>query len=110
MGTATFGPGGTNHDVPPVPNIPGNTLVPVVGDDGSISFMEFDDDGIPLGEWSWSDELEMWVFDELVPLGSISGMPQTGESSVMLYLPLLLVFSMSVATLLLFMADRRQTK
>jgi len=33
------------------------------GDD----WIEFDENGVPLGRWVWDEELEMWVFEELPP-------------------------------------------
>lgn len=69
-------PGGRDRDVQPVPTIIGNSLVPT--DEGL--FVEFDEDGVPLGEWRWDDPLEMWVFDEYPPLGGWedADLPQTG--------------------------------
>jgi hypothetical protein len=44
-------------------------LVPVFDEDGEMFFIEFDEDGVPLGMWTWDPEEEMWIFDEDVPLG-----------------------------------------
>ena len=70
-------PGGRNRERPPNPTVLGNTLVP--GDDGS--FIEFDEDGTPLGEWRWDDDDEMWIFEEYLPLGNL---PQTGDAGNLL--------------------------
>ena len=70
-----YTPGGTDPDVPPVTSKPGSTLVPT--EDGG--YIEMDENGIPLGEWYWDDEPEMWVFDEYPPL---SAMPRTGNNGV----------------------------
>ena len=67
-------PGGTNPEIPPVAINLANTLVPT--DDGG--YIEIDEEGVPLGEWHWEDEPEMWIFDEYPPLGSL---PQTGGYS-----------------------------
>jgi hypothetical protein len=60
-------------DVPPVPYSPGGTLVP----QGDGSYLEIDEEGVPLGMWSYDPEKEAWIFDEEVPLANL---PQTGES------------------------------
>jgi hypothetical protein len=75
-------PGGTDPDIPPRPTTPGNTLVP----DGD-GYIEFDEDGVPLGRWDWDDEEEMWLYDEFPPLG---GLPQTGEAGIPLFIVLLI--------------------
>jgi hypothetical protein len=56
---------------PPVPTTPGNSIVP--GDNGV--YIEFDEDGVPLGEWRWDEPTEQWIFDEYPPLANL---PQTG--------------------------------
>ena len=43
--------------------------------DGNGGFIELDDDGIPLGTWHWCPDEEVWLFDEMLPLGDL---PQTG--------------------------------
>ena len=68
-------PGGTDQEMPPAPTTTGNTIIP--GDNGV--FIEFDDLGVPLGEWSWDDVEEMWVFDEYPPLAM---MPTTGNADI----------------------------
>ena len=99
-------PGGADRYAPPVPNVPANTLVPQVGDDGSITFMEFDDFGTPLGEWHYDDGLEMWLFDEYVPLAFHSAMPNTGDSSAApIMFITLLVISLFLATLCTVVID-----
>jgi hypothetical protein len=62
-------PGGTNPNAPPMPNSPGYTIMPFIDEDGEIYFIEFDDEGVPLGEWRWDDDEEMWIFDDDIPLG-----------------------------------------
>ena len=68
--TEPYAPGGTDPSVPPLPTVPGHTLIQ--DDDGWI---ELDENGIPLGRWEWDEEEEMWVLDEDIPLG---GLPYTG--------------------------------
>lgn len=56
---------------PPPPHIPGGqTLVP--GDDGKL--IQHDEDGVPLGEWTYDDDLGEWVFNKYPPLADF---PQT---------------------------------
>ena len=62
-----------NPDLPPNPIVPGNALMP----DGD-GWIEFGEDGVPLGRWAWDEEEEMWIFDEFSPL---SEFPQTGDDS-----------------------------
>ncbi|MCL1805369.1 MAG: hypothetical protein FWG28_05145 [Clostridiales bacterium] len=68
-------PGGMDHDLPPVPNKPEFT----VEMDEWGHFIEFNEEGAPLGEWIWNEELHLWEFDEyaLSPLGFL---PVTGEA------------------------------
>jgi len=111
-GTITGGtpaPGGTNPDVAPIPTDP--TSILIASEDGTMWF-EFDENGVPLGAWTWDDATEMWIFDENVPLayfpvapvgasalaGIATGlMPQTGLDSFATTLGLLLVFALAIA-------------
>ena len=78
-------PGGTEHDAPPVPNNPANRLTPQYNDDGDLIFIEFDDDDVPLGAWSWDND--EWVFEDFdVPLGGWEELPQTGYFNPMVWL------------------------
>lgn len=70
--------GGNDQGVPPAPNTPGNTLVP----DGD-GFLEFDENGVPLGKWDWDDDQGEWIFDEFPPLGNL---PQTGNDGAPPYM------------------------
>ena len=54
----------------PEPNTPGNS-VDLVDED----WIEFDEEGVPQGEWNWDDDEGVWIYDEFPPLGSI----KTGE-------------------------------
>ena len=55
---------------PPVPTGEMNSLV----EDGD-GWLEFDEDGVPLGRWELDPETGEWIFDAFPPLGE---MPQTG--------------------------------
>jgi hypothetical protein len=56
---------------PPIPTFTGSSLIP--GDDDS--YVEIDEDGVPLGVWRWDPEEETWIFEEMPPLGDL---PATG--------------------------------
>ena len=82
-------------------------------------FFEFDENGVPLGAWTWDDATEMWIFDADVPLayfpvaplgaGAVAGMaaglmPQTGLISFTsqfgwLFMLFFAVAAISLATL-----------
>jgi hypothetical protein len=106
-------PGGTSRGVPPVPNRFVNTLMPAVNDDGDMFFIEFDDMGVPLGEWKWKsddddDDEGEWFFefyDEDVPLGEFI-MPVTGEARYWLYA----TFTLGIGLILTGAALRFQKK
>jgi hypothetical protein len=57
---------------PPAPAFPGGTFVP--DEDGG--YIEYDEEGVPLGQWSWDDDEEVWVFVSYTPEG---GAPATGD-------------------------------
>ena len=67
---------GDTDDDDDLPEIePGHTLVRQ-GD----RYIEFDADGVPLGEWYWDDDLEEWVFDEYPP--PLGNLPPTSDNSI----------------------------
>ena len=68
-------PGGSDPYIPPNPTLPGHSIEP--GDDGR--YIEFDEEGVPLGEWRWEEVIEEWIFDEYPPLGSL---PRTGADNL----------------------------
>ncbi|MCL1805003.1 MAG: hypothetical protein FWG28_03230 [Clostridiales bacterium] len=75
-------PGGSDPYIPPNPTVSGHAIEP--GDDGI--FIEFDEEGVPLGEWHWEEVIEEWIFEEYPPLGSlpITGAAGLAWSSVLL--------------------------
>ena len=82
---------------PPPPVVPpGNTLV----DDGD-SFIEFDEDGVPLGRWVLDDD--DWVF---VPLAE----PETGDSANIIGLAFIMLCSLAVLFGLLYSRYSRYNK
>ena len=74
--------------MPPYPNGPGNTLVPGTDGNGNLIYIEYDDDGTPLGEWYWDEDegdYGEWVFEEYPPPlveWPGSGLPRTGETGI----------------------------
>ena len=82
IGPSTPPAGGYDREVPPLPNTPGSNITAYYNDDGELFYMEFDEDGVPLGAWTWDDDEEMWIFDDMIPLGDWPwndvDLPQTG--------------------------------
>ena len=73
-------PGGKDKNAAPRPMASGHTLTP----NGSGSYIELDEDGVPLGEWRWDEEMEEWIFDEYPP--PLGNLPATGDyGSFLLY-------------------------
>ena len=77
--------GGRNHDEPPMATILGHELV----QDGD-GYLEFDDNGVALGRWSWDDGEEQWIYDEFPPLASL---PPTGDNSFPTYYSIIFGFT-----------------
>jgi hypothetical protein len=65
-----------------MPDMPENTMLVQLDDD---TWLMIDEDGIPLGVWTWDDEEEIWIFDEDIPLGTLD-MPVTGYTRLTDYL------------------------
>jgi hypothetical protein len=65
--------GGGGSGGAPTPNAEGNSLIP--GPNGT--YIELDENGVPLGEWHYDDDAGEWVFDEYPP--PLADLPQTGE-------------------------------
>ena len=95
----SFTPGGTNPNVRPNPNVPGRVLTP--DDEG---YIEFDENGVPLGRWEWDNDEGMWVFDEFPPLGNL---PQTGGDVYGFWLVLIGVSPLGLRLALQTMKRRR---
>ena len=74
--------GGTDPYVPPAPTTPGNTLI-ADGDE----WVELDADGTPIGTWTWDDEEEEWIYED-IPLGAL---PPTGYYGISSYVFLVLL-------------------
>ena len=103
---AGFMPGGSDISIPPVPTMEGHTVVPNGSD---YSFIELDDMGVPLGEWTFDPDEELWIFDPAVPLGM---MPGTGlEDNVS---RLLMLFGLALlgaaAAVVMIKRERGRTK
>jgi len=69
---------------PEKPEEPVNSDEP--GSPGKESYIEYDENGVPLGEWHWDDELGEWVFE---PHTRLSDAPQTGGGLPFAYFLLL---------------------
>lgn len=65
-------PGGSDPEVPPLPTLPGNSIV--FSDNGV--YIELGNNGIPKGEWRYDENTGIWIFEEYPPLGT---MPKTGD-------------------------------
>ena len=71
------GPGNVDTGTPPpLPPVVDNNSNLVPGE-GNNSWIELDEFGVPLGEWNYDEDDDVWIFDQAVPLGA---MPQTGET------------------------------
>jgi len=64
----------------------------------------FDDDGTPLGMWTWDEENEEWIFEEYVPLGALP----TGDTSVTPSLVLLAAVTLIAIAMLLLPRKKRK--
>jgi hypothetical protein len=91
----------------PTPRIPVETPTPPPGnielqEDGS--YIEFGDDGAPLGEWRWDEDLGQWIFDEYPPLGAL----ETGDASGIL--PVALVAALAIAAIAVALPKKKRAK
>ncbi|HCC34532.1 MAG TPA: hypothetical protein DEQ02_02385 [Ruminococcaceae bacterium] len=66
-------PASVPEDTEPTLDDPGHTLER----DGD-GWIELDEDGVPLGRWTWDPARGVWIFDEFPPLGNL---PQSGSES-----------------------------
>jgi hypothetical protein len=84
---------------PGVPNVPppaanlGATLVP---NDNGGGFVEFDEDGVPLGEWHFDEEIESWIFDPIVPM-AVFPVPATGDVGAVIPVALFALLALCAA-------------
>jgi hypothetical protein len=108
--TAPPAPGGTDPEVPPAPVVPEHELRQVVDDDGEY-FVEFGEDGNPLGEWHWvpdaanPDEGE-WVFESYPP--PLADVPSTDDTNRLPLTVALIAFVLSLGGLTLTLGRRRR--
>ena len=69
-----------DHDFAEViPHVPQTDNRLVIDDDGEI--FEIDENGTPLGTWTWDEEEEIWIFDEIPPLAAATPPPTGGLGS-----------------------------
>lgn len=77
-----------------------------------MTYIEIDEDGIPLGEWTLGDD-GVWIFEEYPPLGDaplVINIPQTGVNDTLNLWFLGLCFSIStVVWLLRFMRRKKRS-
>jgi hypothetical protein len=90
---------------PPTPS-PGGWLEPT----GNGTYIEYDENGTPIGEWSPGPDGE-WIFEEFPPAAELPDMPQTGDETG--YTEYMLLFRLAAATafvcvLLLIVGRRRE--
>ncbi|MDL2288568.1 hypothetical protein LJC32_04220 [Oscillospiraceae bacterium OttesenSCG-928-F05] len=88
---------GTTPSTQPSPGTSGGRLE----EDEDGSYVEYNDEGIPLGTWTYDEELDEWVFEE-IPLGVI---PEAGGISVIVFI--LLGAGMIVAGIVLERKGRK---
>jgi hypothetical protein len=60
--------------IPPSPVSAGGSLIPSPGAENA--YVEIGEDGTPLGEWRYDDDLGEWIFDEYPP--PLGNLPRTG--------------------------------
>jgi hypothetical protein len=100
-------PGGNNPNIPPNPMFAGSTVVQSgVDSNGYDTYVEISDTGVPLGDWTWDDDDEYWIFDDRVPLGA---MPRTGLTDNTMMLMTLFSLSIATAAVALFAIRREQS-
>lgn len=90
---------------PPVPTAPGNTLEP-----SENGYIEFDENGTPLGEWTYDEELDEWIFDEFPPLGNLPLTGYLAQNNRWLYLVLFSVLALTTLLGAQFLSERNYRK
>ena len=113
-GTGGGGGGGGGGGTTTIPgtSVPLGPMPPVVQGNQAVpngdTWIEIDDLGVPLGEWTWDPEDEEWIFEPMrVPLGM---MPATGLADNVNLLLLLLGFSAVIGTTSWFMIKRERKR
>ena len=72
-------------------------------------FIEFDEDGVPLGQWIWDEDEELWILDEFPPLGDLN-FPETGETgTIALYLIFAAALLLAAVTLIIRQKSKKYT-
>jgi LPXTG-motif cell wall-anchored protein len=71
-----YEPGGSDPNMPPMPFVFGNEIVP----GGPGEFIELSDSGLPYGSWTFDDDAGVWVFEEYPTPGGVA-LPKTGDES-----------------------------
>jgi len=77
----------------------------IPGDNGV--FIALDENGTPLGEWHWDEELSEWIFDAYPPL---TDLPQTGVTGIRINLWLFIGFLVAGIAAVLKSGSRRAKK
>ena len=80
------------------------TTNPVVHNDDD-TYTEFDENGTPLGTWTYDEELEEWVFEEFVPLGAL---PTGDTGNRTLYAIIIIVAVIAIASVLVLSLPRKR--
>ena len=91
---------------PPVRPEPPTTGTTVPNDDGS--YTELDENGVPLGTWTWDEELEEWIFEAAVPLAGL--VPATGDRADYLTPMLIAAASILGLGLIAIIKQRKRVK
>ncbi|MCL1829672.1 MAG: hypothetical protein FWG32_09340 [Oscillospiraceae bacterium] len=87
---------------PPPPPPPGDNLVP--GDD-PFTWIELDENGVPLTIWRWDPDLEEWIPEDITPLAS--ALPPTGDKGIW---PFIAVFLFSLTGVCATVLCRRNNR
>ncbi|MDL2273586.1 hypothetical protein LJC34_03455 [Oscillospiraceae bacterium OttesenSCG-928-G22] len=76
--TPTDTPATTPGQSAPPPSPSGGTLVP-----NEEGYEELDEDGTPLGQWTYNEETDEWIFEEYPPLGNL---PNAGGTAMFFWM------------------------
>jgi len=95
-------------EVPPV-RPPGGGGDNELVSNGNGGYIEVNEAGVPLGEWTWDENDGIWVFKEFpVPLKFLN-IPQTGLASVKLYV-LMFMMTVSAAGMAAILNNRKKER